>query len=130
MSVSVLLITHAGLGSALLTAARAVIGPLPLRADTMGYANGDAVDAACARAGRLLQELDQGMGVLVLTDLYGATPSNIASRLLDQGVEMRRVSGVNLPMLLRVLNYHDQNLEDLVAIAAAGARTGVVIDSA
>ena len=45
MSVGVLLITHAGLGSALLTAARAVVGPLPLRADTLGYANGDAVDA-------------------------------------------------------------------------------------
>lgn len=129
MSVGVLLITHAGLGEALIGAARAVIGPLPLQTAAVEFANGSDVDVAYARAGRVLQRLDQGLGVLVLTDLYGATPSNIAARLTTQGVAMRRISGVNLPMLLRVLNYAEQTLEELVPTAASGARNGVVIDS-
>lgn len=52
-----------------------------------------------------MRELDTGAGVLVLTDVYGATPSNVAAKLANLGGRVRRVAGVNLPMLLRVMNY-------------------------
>ena len=129
MSVGILLLTHDGIGGALVTAARSVIGSIPLRVEPFDYRNGEDVDLAFRRAGNALRDLDVGEGVLVLTDVYGATPSNIAAKLVSQGTAMRRVSGLNLPMLLRVLNYSELPLEELVLVAASGARNGVVIDS-
>ena len=129
MAVGILLLTHDGIGGALVTAARSVVGSIPLKVQSFDYRNGEDVDQAFLRAGHALRELDSGDGVLVLTDVYGATPSNVANRLLSQGTAMRRVSGLNLPMLLRVLNYAEQTLDELVLVAASGARNGVVIDS-
>ena len=130
MAVGVLLLTHAGIGQALLAATRGVIGPLSLRVAALAYNNGDDVQALQSSAGRALGDLDAGEGVLVLTDLYGATPSNVAARLVTHGVAIRRVSGLNLPMLLRVLNYADQSLDELAQVAASGGRNGVVLDTA
>jgi len=64
--------------------------------------------------------------VLILTDLYGSTPSNIANRLIDTH-NARAISGANLPMLLRILNYPDMDLEALCDKAADGARDGIVV---
>ena len=77
-----------------------------------------------------MRKVDGGHGVLVLTDLYGATPSNIAAKLSRLGTPVRRVSALSLPMLLRVMNYADLPLDELPAIAAAGARNGAIIDEA
>ncbi len=129
MPIGVLLLTHAGVGTALIAATRGVVGPLSLRVAALCYNNGDDVEAYQNSAGRALHDLDSGEGVLVLTDLYGATPSNVSARLATMGVPLRRVSGLNLPMLLRVLNYADQGLDELAQIAASGARNGVVLDS-
>jgi len=68
--------------------------------------------------------------VLVLTDLYGATPSNLAGKLARIGTPVRRVSALSLPMLLRVMNYAEMDLEELPNVAAAGARNGVIHDDA
>ena len=68
--------------------------------------------------------------MLVLTDVYGATPANVAARLAHLGTPVRRVSALSLPMLLRVLNYPELALAELPAVAAAGARNGVVLDAA
>lgn len=130
MSVGVLLLTHAGLGSALLGAARGVVGAPPLRIEAAEFGNGDDATAYGHRAARAMRELDAGDGVLLLVDLYGSTPSNVAADIGRQGTRTRRVSGLNLPMLLRVLNYPEQALDDLAATAASGGRTGVVVDSA
>jgi PTS system mannose-specific IIA component len=130
MSVGVLLLTHSGLGGALVGAARGVVGALALRVEAVEFANGDDVAAYAHRAARSMRELDAGEGVLLLVDLYGSTPSNVASEIGRQGTHTRRVSGLNLPMLLRVLNYPEQALDELAATAATGARTGVVVDSA
>jgi PTS system mannose-specific IIA component len=130
MSVGVLLLTHAGLGGALVGAARGVVGALPLRIEVVEFANGDDVAAYGHRAARAMRGLDDGDGVLLLVDLYGSSPSNVAADIGRQGTATRRVSGLNLPMLLRVLNYPEQTLDELAATAAAGARSGVVLDSA
>ena len=65
-----------------------------------------------------------------MTDLYGSTPSNLGAQIARLGTPVRRISAVNLPMLLRVMNYADLPLEELPAIAATGARNGVIVDDA
>lgn len=77
-----------------------------------------------------MRRVDSGDGVLVMTDLYGASPSNLASRLAKLGTPVRRVSALSLPMLLRVMNYPEQGLQELPATAAAGTRNGAIIDDA
>ncbi len=67
----------------------------------------------------------QVKGVLVLTDIFGATPSNVAQKLVD-GVRSRLVTGVNLPMLLRSVSYRQEPLDALVARAVAGGNQGVM----
>ena len=72
------------------------------------------------------EKLDSGDGVLVLTDMYGATPSNIACRLRKLH-DVRVVAGLNLPMLIRVLNYPGLDLDELMHKALSGGRDGVLI---
>ncbi|BBD79490.1 PTS sugar transporter subunit IIA [Aerosticca soli] len=130
MSVGVLLMTHEAVGQALIAAARHVMPELPLRVDAVevpAQADPDVMRELTARHARAL---DEGDGVLVLADLYGATPCNIGLSLADLGVRIRCVSGLNLPMLLRVLNYADKPLEELAEIAASGGRGGILIDHA
>ena len=130
MSVGVLVLAHAPLGAALLGAARHIIGNVPDQFGMVEFDHGPTAEATRARAGRSLRELDTGEGVLVLTDLFGATPSNIAASLGDQGVEYRWLAGINLPMLLRVINYAELPLPELYAVAENGAHGGVVNDRA
>lgn len=128
MAVGILLLTHEAMGAALVKAARHVLGRLPLAVgvqEVCGDADpGQSLKAAATQA----RALDHGGGVLVLTDLYGATPCNIAHRLPELGVQMRCVAGLNLPMLLRVLNYPEQGLDELAHTAASGGRGGIVLD--
>ena len=72
-----------------------------------------------------LTQLPQVDGVLVLTDIFGATPSNVAQKLVD-GVASRLITGVNLPMLLRSVSYRHEPLEALVARAVVGGTQGVM----
>jgi PTS system ascorbate-specific IIA component len=64
-------------------------------------------------------------GVLVLTDIFGATPSNVAQKLVD-GVKSRLITGVNLPMLLRAVSYRNEPLDALVSRAVIGGTQGVM----
>jgi PTS system mannose-specific IIA component len=130
MSVGILLVTHQGIGSALVAAATRLLGQLPLRTESFEVAYDADVDLLLPQASAALRRVDGGVGVLVLTDLYGATPSNLAARLARLGTPLRRVSAVNLPMLLRVMNYADLSLDELPAIASTGARNGVIVDDA
>jgi PTS system ascorbate-specific IIA component len=126
VSVGLLLITHAGIGAELLEAATRMLGACPLRAKALSVENGDDPALMARRARTYTEELDTGDGVLVLTDLFGSTPANIASGLCDAG-HIRILSGVNLPMLVRVLNYAQLSLDDLVDKALSGAREGVLL---
>ncbi|MDQ3510161.1 MAG: PTS fructose IIA subunit family protein [Pseudomonadota bacterium] len=130
MSVGVLLITHPEIGNALIGVARQLMPVLPLHVEAMEVSFSGDPETLLPQASAALRRVDGGEGVLVLTDLYGATPSNLAARLARLGTPVRRVSGLNLPMLLRVMNYAELPLDELPAVAAAGARNGVVRDDA
>lgn len=130
MSVAILLITHADLGHALQGAVRHVMPRLPL---TMGcLETPDDADLSDMRAATedQVKNLDTGAGVLVLTDLYGSTPCNLGLRAATNGSSIRCVSGVNLPMLVRVMNYPDKTLDELADLAASGGRRGICIGHA
>ena len=130
MAVGILLITHTGIGPALVASATRLLRQLPLRTEAFEVAYDADSELMLPAASSALRRVDGGFGVLVLTDLYGATPSNLAAQLARIGTPVRRVSAVSLPMLLRVMNYADLSLDELPAIAAAGARNGVIVDDA
>lgn len=130
MAAGILLVTHEGIGSALVAVATALLRNLPLRVEAFEVPFDADPEALLPQASAALRRVDGGFGVLVLTDLYGATPSNLAARLSRLGTPVRRVSALNLPMLLRVLNYPELELDELPAVAAAGARNGVIHDDA
>jgi PTS system ascorbate-specific IIA component len=73
----------------------------------------------------MIKLVDSGDGVLIMSDVYGATPSNIAMKLLEPG-RIEGLAGVNLPMLLRALTYRDKDMETLVSRATTGGRDGIV----
>jgi len=128
MSVGVLLLTHEAMGDALIETARHLLGRISLKVDAFSIPPGSDTDFAMTSAAARVRKLDSGDGVLVLTDIFGATPSNVIDKIQPLGVKIRRVSDLSLPMLLRVLNYSEQSLPELAQTAADGARAGVRID--
>src|SRR5437868_12901563 len=102
--VGILIVAHSIYGEALIRSASHVLGQRPARVLEIGMTVREDPDAILARARELVSELDDGHGVLILTDILGATPSNIATRLSRAG-HVEVVAGVNLSMLVRVLTY-------------------------
>jgi PTS system ascorbate-specific IIA component len=123
--VGILLITHNGLGDALIDCVGHVMGNVPphLKALSVLASDDPALKEEQGRA--LIAELNQGQGVLLLSDVFGATPCNIARRLCEPG-RVEGVAGVNLPMLLRVACYCNKTLEEQVHRALDGGRECIV----
>jgi len=123
--VGILIVAHGAFGEALIHCASHVLGKRPLRVRQVGITVHDDPDAMLPQAQELVRQLDEGDGVLVLTDMLGATPSNIAARLAAPG-RVEVVAGVNLPMLVRALTYRAQPLAAVVGKAMSGGREGVL----
>jgi mannose PTS system EIIA component len=127
--IGVLLVTHGDIGTALLASASQILGDSQKQAATLSVWRADDVDDLVLRARELIDGLDAGDGVLVLTDIFGATPGNVVSRLLEDG-KIEGVSGVSLPMLLRVLTGRSgskgNKLRGAVERALSGGADGVV----
>jgi PTS system ascorbate-specific IIA component len=123
--VGILIISHGAFGEALIHGASHVLGKRPLQVRQVGVTIHDDPDAILPQAQDLVRQLDSGHGVLVLTDILGATPSNIATRLLKRG-QVEGVSGASLPMLIRALTYRDESLAEVVDKAVSGGCEGVV----
>jgi PTS system ascorbate-specific IIA component len=123
--VGILIIAHGSLGDSLFHCAQHVFSgqQLPLR--QLGVTVHDDPVALLPQARELIRQLDDGDGVLVLTDMYGATPSNIACRLFEPG-KVEGVAGVSMPMLVRALNYCTSPLATVVEKALSGGREGIV----
>ncbi|NOX77116.1 MAG: PTS fructose transporter subunit IIA [Gammaproteobacteria bacterium] len=126
MTIGVLLVSHAPLGQAMLDISIKTISVCPLATAVLDVPLNADPDRLAARAQEMITELDSGDGVLVLSDLCGATPSNIACRLSHQG-QVMVVCGLNLSMLMRVLNYPKLQLVDLAERAVQGGRQGVIL---
>ena len=123
--IGILIVSHGAFGESLIHSASHVLGRRPLYLRQLGLTVHDDPDAILPVAEDLIRFLDQGQGVLVLSDIYGATPSNIAARLLRPG-KVEGVAGVNLPMLIRALTYRDEPLESMLEKALSGAIEGVL----
>jgi len=122
MSVSLLVITHDNIGEALVDTATSMLGVRPLHIDVISVSKDSNPDGIVNDAEQLIKAHP---ATLVLTDMYGSTPSNIACRLRTDN-SVRVVGGINLPMLVRVLNYPGLGLEELVNKAVSGGKDGVM----
>lgn len=125
MSVAVLLITHDKIGQAMLDTASKIIGDMPLTINRMGVGMQAGLEETLEKAHGQIDRMDQGEGVLILTDLFGATPSNIARQLQSGNIAV--ITGLNLPMLIRVLNYPRLSLPEMVEKAVSGAHDGIIV---
>jgi PTS system ascorbate-specific IIA component len=123
--IGVLIVTHGEIGTALLESARQILAVEVPQVATLSVWRQDDPDDLVLRARELLDGIDAGDGVLVLTDIFGATPGNVVSRLLEDG-RVEGVSGVSLPMLLRVLTGRNGSLPAAVQRARSGGADGVV----
>jgi PTS system ascorbate-specific IIA component len=123
--IGVLIVTHGTIGEALLASATQILGVEQRQVATLGVSRSDDPDLVLPRARALIGELDRGHGVLVLADMYGATPCNIVARLLADG-KVEGIAGISLPMLVRVLSGRNGSLADAVARARSGGAEGVV----
>jgi len=123
--VGILIVAHGTLGESLIHCAGHVMGSRPPHLMQIGVSMNDDPQLVLPQAIKLARSLDQGGGVLVLSDVYGATPCNIASKLLIPG-KIEGVAGVNLPMLVRALTYRNEPLKTVVAKAISGGIEGVM----
>ena len=123
--IGILIIAHGTLGESLIHCATHVFGANTPHLAQMTVALNDDPNVLLPRAQALIEQLDQGDGVLVLSDMYGATPCNVCCRMMQPG-KLEVVAGVNLPMLVRVLNYRNESLSVLVEKAISGGREGVI----
>ena len=123
--IGILIITHGTLGESLIHCASHVLNKRPPRLQQLGVTAQDDPAMLMPQARALVKELDAGDGVLILTDIYGGTPSNMASKLLIPG-KVDAVAGVSLPMLIRVLTYRDRDLPTIVIKAISGGCEGVL----
>lgn len=123
--IGIFLITHGTLGEALIQCACHVLNRRPDNVIQLGLSGQDDPLDILPEARRRLATVDKGHGVVILTDIYGATPANVARKLLEPG-RVEGIAGVNLPMLLRVLTYRDRDMNTLVERAITGGCEGVL----
>ena len=123
--IGILIISNGTLGESLIHCASHVLNKRPTRLRQLSITAQDDPLQMLPAARKLVKELDEGDGVLILSDMYGGSPANIAAKLLVPG-KVEGVAGVNLPMLIRVLNYRDKPLATTVTKAVSGGCEGVV----
>ena len=123
--IGILLITHGSYGEALVQNACHVLNKRPARLNQLGVSAQDDPLDLLPLAQKTLALVNEGDGALVLTDIFGASPANLALKLLQPG-HVEGLAGVNLPMLLRALTYRDRGMETLLMRARDGGRDGVI----
>ena len=123
--IGILLVTHNGLGDSLVDCVRHVLGNVPHNIGVLSVLADDDPQHKENEGRALIAQLDAGDGVLLLTDMFGATPSNIARRLYQPG-RVEGVTGVNLPMLLRAVCYSGMPLAEVAQKALDSGRNCVL----
>ncbi|MDH2916221.1 MAG: PTS sugar transporter subunit IIA [Gallionella sp.] len=121
----ILIVAHNSLGESLADCVEHVLGEMPPYLKVLSVYADDDPQQKLAEGHRLVQQLDKGNGVLILADIFGATPSNVARQLCKEE-HIMGVAGVNLPMLLRVVCHPNKNMPELAQIALDGGRECIV----
>lgn len=122
---SLLLVSHGQVGQALLDAAIDILGQNPMSTLILAVSPEDSPEDICRRGLELLEQRPEDEPILVLTDMLGSTPCNVATKLRSsKGFQV--VAGLNLPMLLHVLNHADSDLTQLASSALETGRRGIV----
>ena len=124
--IGILLITHNGIGDSLVDCVRHVMGNVSPNLKVLSVFADDEPQRKEEEGRALMAQLDTGDGVLVLSDLCGATPFNIGRRLIQSG-RAAGVTGVNLPMLLRAVCYSHMPLAEVAQKAMEGGRECIVL---
>tara|TARA_Y100000768_G_scaffold112578_1_gene82962 strand:- start:1004 stop:1408 length:405 start_codon:yes stop_codon:yes gene_type:complete len=125
MTIGILLLTHNDIGTQLLLAAKSTYGSVPIKTEILSIDHYDQPNDLAKLANQYVKLLDDGKGVLILTDMFGSTPSNIAKDLCHLS-KVNVVSGLNLSMLLNIFNYPNLSLNQLTTKAIEGGRDGVI----
>jgi mannose PTS system EIIA component len=123
--VGILLLTHAPLGQAFIAAASHVFRAPAERVEAIDVTADQDTAEVNALARTAIARLDEGDGVLVITDIKGGTPSNCCNSLAVPG-QVEVIAGISLPMLLRAITYRRDSLDVVVEMALAGAQNGAV----
>ena len=125
--IGILIIAHGTLGESLIHCATHVMGERPPLLKQLGVSVHDDPADLLPMARKLVEGLNEaeGGGVLVLSDIYGATPCNIACKLVEPG-RVEGIAGVNLPMLVRALAYRNEPLDELVKKSMGGGTAGIL----
>jgi mannose PTS system EIIA component len=127
MPVGILIITHGEIGEELLATAKSTLGgTLPLNCRALSVSPNCDPDSQHKKAEAMIASVNDGSGVLILTDMYGSTPSNIANSCKNI-TDIEVVAGVNLPMFIRVLNYSDLSLSEMTEKALSGGHDGIIL---
>ncbi len=122
--IGILIIAHENLGESFIRCASHVMGEKPEYMKCLNISIQDDPDQAFSKAQDHANQLNCGQGVLVFSDIYGATPCNIASRLIQPG-KVECLVGLNLPMLVRALTYRNEPLDIAISKALTGGKEGV-----
>ncbi len=123
--IGVLIIAHGTLGEALVQAVTHVLGQTPAQFGAFAVSASDDPLLLLPKARSTVESYDTGEGALVFSDLYGATPCNLAIKLAQPG-RIEVVSGVNLPMLVRAFTYRTKGMDMLIKKAISGGCEGVL----
>ena len=125
MNIGILLLTHNDIGAQLLLAAKSTYGSIPFRTELLSIDHYDQPTDLINLAQQYVKVVDSGDGVLILTDMFGSTPSNIAKEFCNKK-NVNVVSGINLSMLLNIFNYPKLNLKEITNKAIEGGKDGVI----
>jgi PTS system ascorbate-specific IIA component len=123
--IGVLIVAHGELGQSLVSAVTHVLGARPPQFEVFPVRADDDPTVLLPKAREAVAALDTGEGVAVLSDLYGATPCNLAVKLARAG-RVEVIAGVNLPMLVRAFTYRTRGMDTLVRKAISGGCEGVL----
>ena len=123
--ISILIITHGELGKSLIECATHVLGDKPLFLESLSIENDCTHESMFKQISEKINLLDQGDGVLILTDIFGATPCNIITKIIKPG-KVSAIAGVNLSMLIRTISYRNEPFDSLISKAIQGAQDGII----
>ena len=123
--IGILIVAHDTLGESLVRAVTHVLAVRPPQFETLAVRASDDPLDLLPRARALIKVLDTGDGVIIFSDIYGATPCNLATKLLQPG-HIEGVAGVNLPMLVRAFTYRSRGMDTMIKKAISGGCDGVL----